>query len=83
LPESQGAVGNREFGSDCEPATPQIEQQLAPGLGALADSIGEPDKFLFAFSRRTNNDQEALSIVLEPSLDVNAVNPEVNVAFGG
>ena len=40
------------------------------------------DKFLFAFGRGADDHQQALRGLLEPGLHMDAVDPEVNVAFG-
>jgi hypothetical protein len=42
----------------------------------------EADKLLFTFGRCTDNDQQALGLFLEASLDMDAVDPKVNIAFG-
>lgn len=65
------------------PAPLQVEQQVAPGLRAFAQPIGEPDQFLFALRRGADNHQQTLRVVFEPSLDVDAIDPEVNILLGG
>src|SRR5271166_4092193 len=40
LPEAECAVGDRKFGPHHEPAPLQIEEQLTPGLRALAHAVG-------------------------------------------
>src|ERR1051325_11687659 len=81
LPEAQRGVGNRELGPDREPPSLQIEQQLLPGSRALAQAVDEADELLRAFRRRADDDEQALRIVLEPGLHVDAVGPEVDVAL--
>ena len=83
LPEAERAVGNREFGADRKPTPLEIEEQLPPGLRALAHAVDEPDEFLFALRRGANDDQQALRVVLQASLHVDAIGPEVDVALGG
>ena len=83
LPEAQRAVGDREFGPPREPAPLQVKEQLPPGLRALTHAINEPDEFLLALGRRADDHQQALRFILEPSLNVDAVDPEVDVALGG
>src|ERR1700730_3453129 len=51
LPEAEGAVGDRELGSHRKPPPFEVEEELFPGLRALAHAVDEPDKFLFAFGR--------------------------------
>ena len=82
LPEAERAVGDREFGRHRKPAPFEIEQQLAPALRALAHAVDEADELLLAFGRGADDDQQALRVVLEPGLHVDAVGPEVDVAPG-
>ena len=48
----------------------------------LAHAVDEADEFLLALGRRADDDQQALRVVLEPGLHVDAVGPEVDVAPG-
>src|SRR6195256_558795 len=82
LPEAEGTVGDRELGSHRKPPPLEVEEELFPRLRALADAVDEPDKFLFAFGRGADDHQQALRGFLEPGLHMDAVDPEVNVAFG-
>ena len=61
----------------------EIEEQLPPGLRALAHAVDEADELLFALRRGANDDQQALRVVLQAGLHVDAVGPEVDVALGG
>src|SRR5277367_5552670 len=54
----------------------------ASGLGALAHAVDEADELLFTLRGGTDDDQQALRIVLQTCLHVDAVGPEVYVAFG-
>jgi hypothetical protein len=83
LPEAEVAVADRELGTDLEPAVTQIDQQLAPGLLTLPVAIGEPDQLLAAPLVGTDHDQDALALLVEPSVEVHAVDPEVDVALAG
>src|SRR4030088_3536886 len=60
----------------------EVEEELFPRLRALAHAVDEPDKFLFAFGRGADDHQQALRGLLEPGLHMDAVDPEVKVAFG-
>ena len=82
LPEAERAVGDRELGAYCKSTPPQVEEQLPPELRTLAHAIDEADEFFLALRGGPNDDQQALRGVLEPGLHVDAVNPEVDVAFG-
>src|SRR5262245_49618977 len=41
LPESKRAIGDRELGANRQPTPLQVEQQFAPRLRTLADTVGE------------------------------------------
>src|SRR5438309_4295380 len=82
LPESKRAISNRELGANREPAPLQIEEQFPPRLRTLAHPVGEADKLLPALGCGSDDDQQALRGVFETGLHVNAVDPEVDVAFG-
>src|SRR5262249_40268426 len=82
LPESKRAIGDRELGANRQPTPLQIEEQFRPRLRTLAHTVGEADKLLPALGSGSNDDQQALRGVFETGLHVNAVDPEVDVAFG-
>src|SRR5205807_6192319 len=82
LPESERAISDRELGANREPAPLQIEEQFPPRLRTLAHTVGEADKLLPALGCGSDDDQQALRAVFETGLHMNAVNPEVDVAFG-
>ncbi len=69
-------------GCDVEPAPLQIEQQVAPVVRTFPCAIGETDEFLLALRRRADDDEDALLVVFEAGLQVNAVRPDVDVALG-
>src|SRR6266404_7322367 len=60
----------------------EVEEQLLPKSCALAHAVGEADQLLLALRCGANNDQQALRIVFQPGLNMNAVDPEIDVAFG-
>ena len=82
LPEAKRAVGDRELGADHKPTPLEIEEQLPPGLRALAHAVDEANKLFFALRGGADDDQEALRVVLQAGLHVDAVDPEVDVALG-
>ena len=82
LPEAERAVGDRELGRHRKSAPLQVEEQLPPGLGALTHAVDEADELFLALRGGTNDDQQALRIVLQAGLHVDAVGPEVDVALG-
>ena len=83
LPEPEVAVADSEFRADLQAAAAQIHQQLAPRLLALAIAVGEPDQFLSAELVRADHDQDALALLIKTSIEVDAIDPEVDVALAG
>ena len=83
LPEPESAIGGGEFRRDRQATPLQIEQQGAPVVSALARAVGEADKLLPALRRGADDDEDALRIVLQTRLQMNAVGPDVDVALGG
>src|SRR4029077_7056464 len=81
LPEAERAVGDRELGPDRKAASLQVKEEFLPGLRTFADAVDQNDKLLLALGRGTNDAQQALRGVLEPSLHMDAVGPEVHVVF--
>src|SRR5206468_2696209 len=59
----------------------EIEQQVTPRLRALTQAIGEAYQFLLTLRRRTDDHENALRLVLQPRFQVDAVDPEVNIAL--
>ena len=51
-------------------------------MGALAHPVDEAYEFLLTLRRRADDDQQALRIVLEPGLHMDAVGPEVDIVPG-
>ena len=82
FPEAKRAIGDGQLRRDRQTAPPQIEQQCAPVVGALARAVGEADELFLALRRRANDDEDALDIVLQAGLQMNAVGPHVDVALG-
>src|SRR5690606_5951595 len=82
LPDAERAVGDRELGADGEATPPEIEQQLAPGLRAFPHPVDQANQLLLALGRGADDDQQALGVVFQPGLHMNAVGPEVDMAPG-
>jgi len=82
LPEAESAVGDREFRSHRKPTPLQIEEQFLPGLRALTHAVDEPDEFLPALGRGSDDDQQAMGVVFQASLHMDAVDPEVDIVLG-
>jgi hypothetical protein len=52
----------------------EIEQQLLPGLRALANAVGKP-------SGGADDHEQALRVIFEPGLDADAISPDVDIPF--
>ena len=83
LPEAERPVGDSELRGDRQAVPLEIEQQLLPGLRALADAVGKPNEFLLAFGGGADDYQQTLRVIFEPGLDVDAIGPDVDIALGG
>ena len=83
FPEAKRPVGNGELRRHRQTAPLEIEEEFLPRLRALADAVGKANEFLLAFGSGANDHEQTLRVVLEPSLDVDAIDPEVNILLGG
>ena len=79
-PSAPSATG--EFRRHGKPTPFQIKEQLLPGLRTLAHAVDQANELLLTLRRYTNDDQQALRIVLEAGLHVDAVDPEIDIALG-
>src|SRR3954470_8315537 len=82
LPEAECAVGDRKLRAEGQPPPPEVEQQLPPGLHALAHAIGQANKLLLALRGGADDHEKALGVRLKAGLHVDAINPDVDVTFG-
>ena len=82
LPEAECAITGGELGWRDQAPSLEIEQQFEPALGALAVAVAQADDVLVADLVGTDDHQQALLVVLEAGLEVDAVGPEVDVALG-
>ena len=69
-------------GAHVEPAALEIEQQIAPIVRTFAGAVGEADQFLAAFRCRADDHENALLLVFETRLQMDAISPDVDVALG-
>lgn len=60
LPEAERPLGYGELRVDRQTSPLEIEQQLLPGLRALADAVGKPDQFLLAIGSGADDHEQAL-----------------------
>jgi hypothetical protein len=65
-----------------QPTALEVEQQLAPALGALAVAVGQAQNLLVAPFVRADQHQNALFFLGHPWLEVDAVGPDVDDAPG-
>ena len=82
LPEAECAISDRKLGADGQPAPLKVEQQLPPGLHALAYTIGQADELLLALWGGADDHEKALRVRFKAGLHMDAVDPEIDVAFG-
>jgi hypothetical protein len=80
LPEAERAVADGNFWRNRKSAGLQPDEQLAPALSAFAHTDLKAGKFLLAFRRRADDDQDAGGIVLHARLEIDPVGPDVDVA---
>ncbi len=77
LPEAERPVGDRKMRRDGEPATFEIEQQLAPIVHTFAGAVGEAEQLLRPFRGRADDDENALRLVFQARLQIDAIGPYV------
>jgi len=82
LPKAERPVAGRQFRRDGQAACLEVDQQLAPALGAFPHAHLEAEKLLLALRRRADQHQHALGLWLHARLQVDAVGPYIHVAAG-
>ncbi len=82
LPEPERSVTHRDLGRDREAARLDVDQELAPALGALPHSDLKAHEFLPALRCGADEDEHALGLGLHPGLEVDTVRPDIHVAAG-
>ncbi len=82
LPEAERAVADGELRRYRQAAALEVEQQLQPALLALAVAVAQADDVLVADLVGADDHQQALLVVLEAGLEVDAIGPEVDIALG-
>src|SRR5271155_4888791 len=82
FPEAERPIGDGELRSGRQTAPLEIKQQLLPELRALADAVCKTDEFLLAFGCGTDDHEQTLRVIFEPSRRVDAIDPEVNISLG-
>jgi hypothetical protein len=57
----------------------EIQQPLLPGLRALANAVSKPNQFLLAIRSGADDHEQALRIIFEPALDIDAIGPDTDI----
>ena len=76
-PEPEGAVADGQLRILLQATTLEIEQHLAPALGAFAKAVGHGQQLLAAVFIGTHNHQNALFFLGHARFEVNAIGPDV------
>ena len=82
LPEPQGAVADGQHRGG-HAASLAVAQQISPRFGRFPIAVGDRDEFLAAVSAHTEHDQQAQLLLVQADLEVDAVDPQVDVVGGG
>ena len=78
LPEPQRAVADGQH-RGAHPAAAAVPQQIRPRLGRLPVPVGQRDELLAAVGADPDHHQQAQLLLLQPHLEVDAVDPQVDV----
>src|SRR4029450_10433892 len=81
LPETQRPIPNGQSGGLRKSVAFEVQQEIFPGLLALAVAVPEPDQLFMACRISTDNDENTMPRFLKPSLEVHAIDPEIDVPF--
>src|SRR5262249_2659638 len=81
LPKTPRPIPNGQGGPVLQPVTLEVEQKFFPGLLALAGAIPAAHEFFLAAGVSTNNDEETMARFFKAGLEVDAVHPEIDIAF--
>jgi hypothetical protein len=77
-PEPERAVADGQH-RGAHAATLARAQQVGPGLGGLTVPVGECDQLLATVRAHPDHHQQARLVLLQPHLEVDAVDPQVDV----
>ena len=77
-PEAEGAVADGEHRGPHPPAL-AVPQQARPGLGRLAVTAGDGHELFSPVGPHTDHDQAAQAVLAEAHVEVDAVDPDVDV----
>jgi hypothetical protein len=82
FPKPERAVGYGDLGRNRQTPALEIEQQGSPVVSALARTVGKAEQLLLALRRGADDNQDALRLVLQTRLQVDAVRPDVDIPLG-
>ena len=68
LPKAESAITNRNVRGNVQPAALQVDEQLAPALGAFSSADLEADEFFLALGRRAEQHQHAVAMLFHAGL---------------
>lgn len=82
FPQAQCSVADGQHGGG-HPAAFAVAQQISPRLGRFPVAVGDRHQFLAAISTHADHHQQAQLGLLEADLEVDAVDPQVDVVGPG
>jgi hypothetical protein len=77
-PEPERPVADREHGGG-QPTVAHRAQDLGPALGRFAVAVGQGDQLFRAVRADPDDDQRAQPVLFETDVEVDAVDPPVDV----
>jgi site-specific DNA recombinase len=82
LPEAECPITHGNVRRNRQSPPFDLDEQLAPALGALAHAGLEADQFLLAFRGRPDQHQHAFGMIFHPGLQIDPVGPDIDVSAG-
>ncbi len=81
-PETERPVAHGQLRRNRQPPTFEIQEQFKPGLCALPVAVAQAYDILVADLVGADDHQQALPVMIEAGLEVDAVGPEIDIAPG-
>jgi hypothetical protein len=82
-PEAQGSIAGGQHRGFADSPALEVVKHLQPGDLRLAFPVVDGHQFLGSVRQGTDQDQEARPVIGESDVEVDAVRPQVDVAFAG
>ena len=79
-PEPHGTIADSQLGCGFQPPAFEVQEQLAPALGAFAKAVDQAQNIFVAPLIRPDNHQHTLAILVHAGAEVDAVGPEIHIA---